>query len=86
MDPLPAQAAQRASMSDEGLGSLYTTGVWLPEQKGRGIIKPSQRSDSSAKRGDADADDHMMLERERNETYRGFDRRLMDVKLKRMSK
>jgi hypothetical protein len=26
-----------------------------------------------------------MLERERNEPYRGFDRRLMDVKLKRMS-
>jgi hypothetical protein len=27
-----------------------------------------------------------MLERERNEPYRGLDRRLMDVKLKRMDK
>jgi|GEM_PF-2123703 hypothetical protein len=27
-----------------------------------------------------------MLERERNEPYGGFDRRLMDVKLKRMNK
>jgi hypothetical protein len=28
----------------------------------------------------------MMLEGERKESYRGFDRRLMDVKLKRMDK
>jgi hypothetical protein len=43
MDPRPAQAARKASMSDERLATEASTGVWLPEQNRRegGIIKPS---------------------------------------------
>jgi|GEM_PF-2934371 hypothetical protein len=97
MDPRPAQAAPEGFHErwDKRLATEASTrqACGCRNRKEGSIIKPSYRGGSSSLAVVQRSEGMQMLMiiwyilgMERNEPYRGFDRRLIDVKLKRMDK